>query len=237
VTEAPAARGVAPLLYLVTDRHATAGRPLAGVVAAALEGFPPRLPRSALAVQLREKDLDGRALTELGRQLGALTAAAGVRLFVNDRVDVALAVGADGVHLGGGALTPADVRAVAAAAGRGAGLEIAVSTHAAAEVARAAHDGGIAFAVFGPVYVTPSKRAYGPPQGLEALGAAAAAAAGAGLPVVAIGGIGGDDDDGRDRIQACLSAGAAGVGCIRAILSAARPDRALARIFEAIETT
>ena len=66
-----------------------------------------------VAVQLREKDLEGRALFEIGRRLRAVTTASGVRLFINERVDIALAVGADGVHLGGGALAVDDISAIA----------------------------------------------------------------------------------------------------------------------------
>ena len=129
---APSRRS-APRLYLITDRKATGGRPLVEVVAAALAGIAGSgLDPGDVAVQLREKDLDGRALTDLGRALRATTAAAGVRLFVNDRIDVALAVGADGVHLGGTSLVPAEARALAPA------LAIAVSTHGLADVRAAA---------------------------------------------------------------------------------------------------
>jgi thiamine-phosphate pyrophosphorylase len=199
-----------PRLYLVTDRQATGGRPLATVVEAALRGIAGSgLGPEEVAVQLREKDLSGRALTELARALRDTTAAAGVRLFVNDRIDVALAVGADGVHLGGGALPPADARTVAPA------LAIAISAHPSDDL-RAAM-GRAAFAVFGPIYDTPSKRRYGPPVGLAALEAAARA----GLPLIAIGGI----DSGR--VDQVLRAGACGVACIRAVMAAGDPAAAL----------
>lgn len=218
----PGARGAAPLVYLITDRHATAGRPLDEVVARALRALAGAAwPPGALAVQLREKDLEARALLALARPLRALTAAARVRLFVNDRVDVALAVGADGVHLGGGALGLGDVRAVAPT------LEIAVSTHAVPEAIQTAADPRVSFVVFGPIFDTPAKRAFGPPQGLASLRAACAP----GGPVVAIGGIA------AGQARACREAGASGVACIRAILGAADPERALAAFFEAIETT
>ena len=101
-----------------------------------------------------------------------------MRLYVNDRVDVALAVGADGVHLGGDVAAPAESRAIAPA------LAIAVSTHGLAEVARGARDPArVAFAVFGPIRDTPSKRRYGPPLGIGAL----AEAARAGLPLAGAG--------------------------------------------------
>jgi thiamine-phosphate pyrophosphorylase len=203
-----------PRLYLVTDRRATGGRPLPDVVAAALDGVARAgLAPNRVAVQLREKDLDARELLELARQLRALTAPAGVALYVNDRVDVALAAGADGVHLGGGALSAADVARVAPA------LRIAVSTHGASDVraARAAQQNGVSFAVCGPVLDTPAKRRFGPPLGYDAF----AEAARVGLPLVAIGGIG------PREVAAALRSGAAGVACIRAVMSAADPANAV----------
>jgi len=209
----------APLLYLITDRSATNGRPLVDVVGRALEGAGAHA--RAVAVQLREKDLDGRALLQLARALREVTARYGTRLFVNDRVDVALASGADGVHLGGGALSPVDVQALAP------GLQIAVSTHSATEAIQNRDAPWLSFLVFGPVFETPSKRAFGPPLGLSAL----RSACGEGLPVVAIGGLDGD------RARACRQAGASGVAVIRAVFSAVDPGRATAGFFGAIEST
>jgi thiamine-phosphate pyrophosphorylase len=225
-TRVPRGAPPAPRVYLITDRRAAAGRaqPLVDVVAAAL-GALRSLPRSAanaVAVQLREKDLPGGPLHELARALRSVTGDAGVRLFVNDRVDVALAAGADGVHLGGGALAVAEAHAL------GPGLEIAVSTHAAPEVIRAADDGRVSFVVFGPVWSTPSKRALGEPQGLEALRRAAGATS---LPVLALGGVG----DTVESVQQCRAAGAHGIACVRAVLAASDPAAALARILEALE--
>lgn len=212
--------GRAPRLYLITDRNATGGRPLPAVVAAALAGAAPyRGPDGWLpvAVQLREKDLDARALVALGRELARVTASAGAALWINDRVDVALACGAAGVHLPGGALAAADVRAVAP------GLGLARSVHSVAEIDRALAD-ELSFVVFGPVYDTPSKRAYGSPLGLQAL--RAAARAGGDLPVIALGGV----DGGNAR--ACAEAGAWGVACIRAVLSAPDPGAVVAALLE-----
>ncbi|HEY4186166.1 MAG TPA: thiamine phosphate synthase [Polyangia bacterium] len=212
----------APLLYLVTDRHATRGRPLPEVIARALDGLPGSASvAGTVAVQLREKDLAARPLLALARALRAVTTARNVRLFINDRVDVALASGADGVHLGGGALTVEDVDALAP------GLAIAASTHSVAEVIQRTAHPRISFVVFGPVFETPSKRAYGPPLGISALRAACAT----GARVVAIGGI--DQDRGR----ACREAGAAGIGAIRAVLDVPHPDQATAGFFGAIERT
>lgn len=189
------------------------------VVARALAGIAGSgLPPAEVAVQLREKDLGGRALTELARRLRATTAAAGTRLFINDRIDVALAVGADGVHLSGTSLAVADARRLAPR------LAVAMSAHRAREL----RDAGdlIEFAVFGPVRDTPSKRAYGPPLGLPAL----AEAARAGTPVLALGGIGADD------VPEVLAAGARGVACIRAVMAAPDPAGAVRTLAQALES-
>ena len=209
----PVTPASAPRLYLITDRLATGGRALADVVGAALRGVADSgLPPADVAVQLREKDLSGRALTELARALRAVTAAAGVGLYVNDRIDVALAIGADGVHLGG---TSLDVATAARIAG---GLALAVSVHAPEEVAAARAVAGdrLAFALLGPIRDTPSKRAFGPPLGT----AAVAEAARAGVPVVAVGGLA------PAHVRETLAAGAHGVACIRAVMAA--PDPAVA---------
>jgi thiamine-phosphate pyrophosphorylase len=216
-----------PRLTLVTDRHATAGRPLAAVVEEALRGVAGTgLAPRQVAVQLREKDLAGRALLELARALRETTEAAGVELYVNDRIDVALAVGADGVHLGGESLGPAEARALAPA------LAIGVSAHGIDDL-RGAGQAGVAdladlsdlsdlsdFYFLGPIYDTPAKRRYGPPLGLGAL----ATAAEVGLPLIAIGGI---EPANLDEIMA---AGAKGVACIRAVM-AARDPSAVVRAF------
>jgi thiamine-phosphate pyrophosphorylase len=190
------------------------------VVAAALTGIAGSgLNPGDVAVQLREKDLDGRALTELGRALRATTAAAGVRLFVNARIDVALAVAADGVHLGGTSLAPEEARGIAPA------LALAVSTHGIAEV-RAA--GGLsarpAFAVFGPIRDTPSKRAYGPPLGFDAL----AEAARIDFPLLALGGLDAGD------VPEALDAGAHGLACIRPVMAATDPAGAVQALCKAL---
>ncbi len=216
-----AGRGDAPRLYLITDRQATAGRPLVNVVAAALEGVARSgLAPNRVAVQLREKDLPARPLLELARPLRALTARAGVALYVNDRVDVALAIEADGVHLGAGALPFAEVARLAPK------LALATSVHSAAEVgaARNAAADHLAFAVCGPVRDTPSKRQYGPPIGFDGLSQAASV----GVPLLAIGGIE------PPHVAAALRAGAAGIACIRAVMSATDPAAAAAALCQAL---
>jgi len=198
-----------PSLVLVTDRNATAGRDLGDVVAAALDAGLP-------AVQLRDRDLPGRPLLAIAERLRGLTARAGAVLLVNDRVDVAVAVGADGVHLGGASM-PVDVARRLLPPG----ALVGVSTHAVWEVGDATAD----FAFFGPVHATPSKAAFGPPQGVARLREAVAVAR---IPVLAIGGIT------RVHIPDLLAAGAAGVAVIRAILSADDPGSATRALLEAL---
>ena len=200
-----------PRVYLITDRHATGGRFLSDVVAAALQGAGSA--GSQVAVQLRAKDLSARALVELARELRTITSAAGAALFINDRVDVALAVNADGVHLPAGALSVRDVRALAP------DLCIAVSTHDRTEVELAAQSGAD-FVVFGPVFDTPSKRAYGPPKGLQALAQACCCS----IPVIALGGID------NNNAENCIRMGAYGIAAIRAVIAADDAAVALARL-------
>lgn len=213
-------REIVPRLYLVTDRTVTGGRPLVEVIARALQGIPGSglAPRD-VAVQLREKDLEGRALAELGRSLRAVTSAAGVRLFVNDRVDVALAVGADGVHLGGASLTTGETRAVAPR------LSVAISAHRAADIR--AQGGAAAFAVFGPIRDTPSKRAFGPPVGWGAL----AEAVPLGTPLLAIGGVG------AEEVPDAVRGGASGIACIRPVMQAVDPAEALRKLAVALASS
>ena len=196
-----------PRLVLVTDRRATAGRDLVGVVGAALDAGLP-------AVQLRDKDLPARELFALAERLRVATARTGALLLVNGRIDVAIAVGADGVHLGGGALPVPVARRLLPA-----GSLIGVSTHAPAE----AEADGADYVFFGPVHETPGKAA----QGVTALAAAVAATA---MPVIAIGGIG------AAEARAAGRTGAWGVAVIRAILAAEDPGAATRALLEGVAT-
>jgi thiamine-phosphate pyrophosphorylase len=217
----------APRLYIVTDRAATGGRPLPAVIRAALAGAARGgLGGGAVAVQLREKDLGGRALRQMAGELRAITRGFGAALYVNDRIDVALAVEADGVHLAGTSLSAAEVGALAPR------LRIAVSTHAPSDLERlnlsdAGSGGRIAFAVFGPVRDTPSKRRYGPPVGLDAF----RAAAGKGVPLLAIGGLSAQD------VPAVVGAGASGLACIRAVMGADDPENEAFLLARALAAT
>ena len=144
-------------------------------------------------------------LLEIAEQLRSATARTGALLLVNDRIDVALAVGADGVHLGGTSVPVAVARSLVGPEGL-----IGVSMHTADELRALI---GADFAFFGAVYATPGKTAVGPAALAAAVGAAA-------VPVLAIGGIT------VREVPAVRAAGAAGVAVIRAILGA--PDPAAA---------
>jgi thiamine-phosphate pyrophosphorylase len=198
-------------LLVITDRGATRGRPLRDVVRAALAG-------GARLVQLREKDLEGRDLLALAEWLAADCHEVGARLLVNDRVDVALAAGADGVVLPADSL-PAEV----ARRLLGSGALIGRSTHATDEVDRAARE-GCDFVLFGPVHPTPSKAGLGPPQGMARLGEASER----GIATFAVGGLT------ATNAAAALGAGAYGVATIREIMSATDPQEAARALCEAL---
>ena len=191
-----------PITYLITGGETT------DATRASSEEFRRLLAlvRSAVAarvtlVQLREKNLSGRALYELASAAADIARGSATRVLVNDRADIARAAACDGVHLTADSLPARVVRRAF-----GEGFLIGVSTHTLEE-ARAARAGGADFAVFGPVFDTPSKRAYGPPVGLEALGEAARELEP--FPVVALGGVS------LENAAEVFGAGAAGVAGIR----------------------
>ncbi len=183
--------------YLITDRKQTK-RPLPEAVRLALEG-------GVRAIQLREKDLPIRELLSLAREIRAITKEFNAKLFINDRVDVAVAVDADGVHLGHESMPPEAVRKIV-----GRKMLVGVSTHTLAE-ARAAENGGADFITFGPVFDTPSKRQYGAPAGIEALRTVKQKA---GVPVFGLGGIK------PENLREVMNAGADGIAMISAVFGA-----------------
>lgn len=205
----------APALYLITDRR-TSPRPLPEQIALALEG----VPRGSAAVQLREKDLSARELLSLGRALLEVCRARGAPLLVNDRLDVALALGADGAHLSGTSLPAPEARKLLGPAAR-----IGVSCHSADEVR--ARAGGADFATFGPVFATASKLAYGPPVGTREL----PAALGGGVPLVALGGVN------PSNAGPLRGLGFSGVACIGAVNSAQEPGEAAGALWRAFAAT
>ena len=188
-------------LYLITDRMQTAGRTLPAVVADALRG-------GVKAVQLREKDLSACQLFELAAELRTITREYGAKLLINGRIDVALAVGADGVHLGRTTLPVAVARRIL-----GRDRIIGYSAHGLDEALQAECDGAD-FVTFGPVYATPSKAAYGVPLGLACLAEAARRLS---IPVFALGGVK------MSSVHEVLSSGAHGIALISAIIAAQNP--------------
>jgi thiamine-phosphate pyrophosphorylase len=198
------------LLCYVTDRKALgSGTESAGVLTA--------IERAAAAgtdwVQLREKDLTAKGLLELTRRALA-TVPKTTRVIVNDRLDVALAAGAAGVHLAAASLPIADTVRWCRAGNAPAEFLIGASCHHLREAAEAKR-AGASYIFFGPVYDTPSKASFGPPQGLARLGEVCG---GVRIPVLAIGGIT------AENAAACFRAGAAGIAAIRLFQDA--PDLA-----------
>ncbi|HEY7167549.1 MAG TPA: thiamine phosphate synthase [Candidatus Binatia bacterium] len=195
-------------LYLVTDRQQTSGRDLLWVVERALDG-------GVKAVQLREKDLEGRALYELAVRLRDLCTAHGALLFINDRIDIALAVSADGVQLGAASIPIPEARALL-----GPDKFIGASTHSLTE-AEEAERNGADFILFGPIFFTPSKAAFGAPQGLQPLKKILEKIS---LPVYPIGGIK------SEMVGELRATGVRGVALISAVISAQDPRSAAQEI-------
>ncbi|PAU83105.1 thiamine phosphate synthase [Halorubrum salipaludis] len=200
--------------YLVTQASRSAGRETEAIVEAALDG-------GVDAVQLREKGRSARERYELGRRLRELTADAGVALIVNDRVDLAAAVDADGVHLG-----QSDLPAAVARERLGDEAIVGVSASTVPE-ARAAADAGADYLGVGAVYETDTKDVASESNGVGPERVAAIAEA-VDLPVVGIGGI----DAGN--AGAVAAAGAAGVAVVSAITAADDPRAATAELREVV---
>ncbi len=179
--------------YYITDRTALAG------TEALLETIGRNLRAGVEMIQIREKNLSARALADLARQVMSLDNPHHARILINSRLDVALACGADGLHLPGGSPAPSRLWRIVPP-----GFLIGVSCHSVEEVRRAEAEGAD-FVVFGPVFAPLSKVGAGPPQGLEGLRLAAGAVR---IPVLALGGIT------EENTAQCLEAGAAGVAGI-----------------------
>lgn len=190
-----------PLLYYITDRQALPAPRSLGVGGPARDPLP--LIERALAagldlIQIRERDLDTRALLALVEAAVKRAEGTATRILVNDRLDVALAGGAAGAQLPAHGLPVAEVRR------RYPDLLLGASCHNREELRRA-EDGGADFVVFGPVFETPSKKPFGPPQGVEKLAEAVGTVK---IPVLALGGIT------LANAAACLQAGVAGLAAI-----------------------
>jgi thiamine-phosphate pyrophosphorylase len=191
-------------LYLITDRNQVPGGDLCAAIESALRG-------GVRAVQLREKDLAGRELYELACRLRQITSRYGAKLLINERLDIALAAGADGVHLGESSIPLSQARRIA-----GKDMLLGVSCHDR-EKALAAQDNGADFITFSPIFYTPSKAVYGDPVGTERLAEVCRLLR---IPVFALGGIK------RETVRTVLGHGAHGIALISAILASDDPERA-----------
>jgi thiamine-phosphate pyrophosphorylase len=199
-------------LYLVTDRHQTCGRSLHDVIRAALRA-------GVRAVQLREKDLPTRPLLALARELTELARMYQAKVLVNDRVDVCLAAGSDGVQLPAAGLPAAASRRLV-----GPDRLIGVSAHSADEAVCAEADGAD-FIVLGPIFETLSKRGFGPPIGLSELERARMRCQ---IPLFGIGGVT------PHHVRDVLQAGARGVAVIGSVMAAEDVERASRELLNAL---
>lgn len=191
-------------LYVITDRRAAGARAILDVVRAAIAG-------GATVIQLREKEATTLQMIRLGRALHELTDAAGIPLIINDRVDVALAIDAAGVHLG-----QDDMPAEMARRLLGPDRILGVSAGTVEEAIQAERAGADYLGV-GAVFGTPTKPDADLPIGVEGLARIARAVS---IPIVAIGGVT------PQNASAALAAGAVGVAVISAVVGAADPEAA-----------
>ena len=189
-------------LYLVTDRSLSRGRSTESLVEAAIRG-------GATVVQYREKNLSTRMMIEEAAAIAAICRRLGALFIVNDRLDVALAVGADGLHVG-----QDDMPARVARDLLGPAAILGVSAGSGAEAKKAEADGADYIGA-SPIFSTPTKTDAGPALGIAGLSAMAAATT---LPVVAIGGIN------ADNARSLIAAGASGLAVVSAIVAADDPE-------------
>ncbi|MDR7544350.1 MAG: thiamine phosphate synthase [Armatimonadota bacterium] len=199
-------------LYVITDRTLARGRPLEDIVAAAIRG-------GATMVQLREKEQPARQIVEMGRRLLAITRPAGVPLIVNDRVDVAMAIDADGVHVGQDDLPVADARRL-----MGPERIVGASAGTVGEAVAAEADGADYVGV-GSVFATTTKPDAGEAIGPEAIAEIKAAVR---IPIVAIGGIS------AANAAEVIHAGAQGVAVVSALMGADDVREAARRLAEVV---
>lgn len=170
------------------------------------------------AIQLREKDLSAKELFELAQNLRRMTRQYHARFFINDRVDIAMAVEADGVHLGQKSFLAKDVKTIFPKA------IIGVSTHSLDEAKKAEADEAD-FITIGPIFYTPSKAGYGEPLGVEVIKQVRKEIR---IPVFAIGGIKGDNA--RDVIDASAD----GIAVISAVMGAEDVGKAVKEMLKKV---
>ncbi len=199
-------------IYLVTSQALSAGRSTLEIARAALDG-------GIRLIQLREKDLPTAAFCRLAERMRKITADAGALLIINDRLDVALAAAADGVHLGQADLPVAAARRLAP------GLIIGASTHSVAEARRAEREGA-SYINIGPLFPTQTKQWSGAFLGLAGLKRIAAVTS---LPFTVMGGIK------KRHIPELRRAGAKIIAVVTAITAAPNPERAARELLDLIQ--
>ncbi len=190
-------------LCYVTDRKALAGS-AEEQIRLLLEKMESAARAGVDWIQIREKNLSGRELAALVSE-ALRRIPNSCRVLVNDRLDVACAVGAGGVHLGERSLAVEEAKRLARERKFAGDFLVGVSSHSA-ESARAAERHGGDYVIFGPVYETPSKIQFGPPQGVMRLAEVCRSVS---IPVIAVGGIT------MENVRGCETAGAAGIAAIR----------------------
>ncbi|MFV0484410.1 MAG: thiamine phosphate synthase [Bacteroidales bacterium] len=202
-------------LYLVTDRSLSLARPLEFVVAEAVKG-------GVSAVQLREKECSSREFYELALQLKKILLPLDIPLIINDRLDIALAVDADGLHVGQSDLPWQIARKML---GNHKILGLSVETLAQVEEANSFD---VDYIGVSPVFATPTKNDTSEPFGLEGLRHACSLSR---FPAVAIGGIN------KSNLASIMQCGAGGVAVVSAISSAPKPDCAAKELMNIIKKT
>ena len=214
-----------PRLHVVTDDEILARPDFEARACEVCEVFEAREPadqdvaRASVALHIRGARTTGRRLTRLARILCERAASSGVLLLVNDRVDVALAVGAEGVHLGARSLPPAEARRLL-----GASRLLGLSVHSASEAAEEA-DSGVDYLFVGPIFQTPSHAEAGA-KGPELMGLVASRVD---LPLVGIGGVT------PERAVVVLRSGGHGVAAIRGVWDAPSPPDAVKAYLDAVQ--
>lgn len=200
---------VSPVLCYVTDRHALGD---SSDFATALARIGAAIEAGVDWIQIRERDLSGQKLSELTRAAMEMRSAssakdqrARTKIIVNDRVDVAIAVGANGVHLGGESLPVSEINKLGVGGVLSEGFLIGTSCHSV-EGAQTAEREGANYVFFGPIFATPAKIKFGAPQGVARLAEVSKSVR---IPVIAIGGIT------TENAADCIAAGAAGIAAIR----------------------
>ena len=191
-------------LYLVTNRDLSCGRSTVEVVEAAVAG-------GVSCVQLREKHCSTREFITQARALKPFLKSKNIPLIINDRLDVALAVEADGLHLGQQDMTISDARKIS-----GTSLIIGISAESVDDAIRAEKEGADYIGI-SPVFATPTKSDTAPPLGLEGVKTIRKMIA---IPIVAIGGIN------RHNALSVITAGADGIAVVSAIVGAKNPKDA-----------